>query len=170
MRIRLTQDLWILIVLILLLGGISFVATREGGGGGMELIPKRSTYSSRPGGLKALYETLRLQGYPVARHLHPLTTAPKDGVLFLASPSVGLSDQEWQALRAWVERGNLLVAASGVPLPNVEPKGPARQRSVPLAPSFASPGVGTLFALERDGATPDAWEFRHGQGIACGPG
>lgn len=163
MRARLATDTWVLIVLGLFLAVTAYVASREQRAASMvELRPRRTTYSSRPGGLKALYETLDRLGYPVCRHLAPLTTELPDGVLFIATPEQSVGRNEWRSLREWVERGNLLVVSSDPGDLPVEQQKRTPVGTSPVCPSFLSPHVSAV-AMPRQGRiTEEAWAFQHG--------
>jgi len=164
LKARLSQDVWVLLALFLFLVVITiFAAGKRDGGTGIDLIPRRTTYSARPGGLRALYETLDKLGYRVSRRLEPFNSAPAGGVLFLISPEVPLSTAEWTTLRQWVEAGNLLVVSSddietlagGEKMPTA--------RSAPIYPSFLSPGV-RAFVTPNDAELFDQeWSFEHGE-------
>lgn len=159
MRFRFSQDVWVLIVLLLFFVVTSvFVTTRGDENGGMEVIPRRTSYSSRPGGLRALYETLGQTGYPVQRHTAPLTGLASDGVLFIISPETPISSQDWQAVRAWVERGNLLILADGIDMDDSRGKTSAYGVvSAPSIPSFLSPGASSFRVPAGRGIFEEDW-------------
>ncbi|MHB0997870.1 MAG: DUF4350 domain-containing protein [Armatimonadota bacterium] len=162
MKNRFSKDAWVLLVLFVFLIAIGFFSSaRQKASGGIDVIPKRTTYSSRPAGMKALYETLDGLGYPVTRHLAPLTVLPKDGTYILASPEVPLSDDEWASLQQWTERGNLLIVASGLEVE--EFNGTAKidtSRSIPGYPSFLTPNVNTFRVPKHSAISDDQWDFK----------
>ncbi len=171
MRLRLSQDAWVLLVLFLFLVGVTCLGGRSADpGGSMELLPRRTSYSARPGGLKALYDTLGEAGYPVSRHLQPLTLAPKDGTLFVVAPRLSVSTPEWQTIRGWVERGNTLVVAAGTAMDAMMAGRATGSRSVPLAPSFLSPGLASFHVISESRVWEREWRFRHGATLAKPPG
>jgi len=154
---RIGSDTWVLIglaafivAIVLFFGGRQRDASEE------ELSPRRTTYSAKRGGLKALYTTLRELGYPVRRHLTALTTDPQDGVLFIVSPDVGPSESEWVELRSWVERGNVLIlAGQGRAEAPFGVYKPVMSRSVPVCPSFLSGGVKRFEVAETERIASD---------------
>jgi len=164
LRFRFSQDIWVLVILLLFLAAAGyFAAARHRDSGVFEVFPRRTTYSSKPGGMKALYETLDKLGYPVIRDLKPLTSPPRDGVLFIVSPETSVSNEEWQALRTWVERGNLLILASDDLTEYMQPAGKfATERSAPACPSFLSPNVASFRVPKDSSILEREWEFGHG--------
>jgi hypothetical protein len=139
----LSKDVWILIGLlaILIVAGV-LSKGREEASREFEILPRRTTYSARPGGTKALHETLRALDYRVQRNTHDLSEDIPNGALFVISPETPLAQDELDALRRWVERGNLLIMAYNQP-PVVEDMGkePRVKSAGPVIPSFLSPGV-----------------------------
>lgn len=165
MKAKPSQDVWVLLALLLFLILITvFAAGRHDSGTGIELIPRRTTYSARPGGVRALYDTLDKLGYRVSRRLEPLNSAPAGGVLFLISPEVPLSSAEWMTLRQWVEAGNLLVVSSD----EIETVASAGDKmptapSAPIYPSFLSPGVRAFITPEDAELMDQEWSFAHSE-------
>lgn len=160
---KLSKDVKLLILLVVVMFFVIFLAGSGSiGQKKLETIPRRTTYSAKPGGLKAVYTTLEELGYRPVRHLEPLTTMPADGVLFITDPEVAVSSEEWTALRSWVERGNLLVLSAGK---EVELEGTGddfeTEKSQPAYPSFISPGVRSLRIPGSSGLYDDEWGFGH---------
>lgn len=161
MRRKLSQDVWVLVLLVLFTLVVGyFVGRDQGGGGEFEMLPHRTTYSSKPAGLKGLYDTLHKLDYRVVRHLEPLTSPPKDGVFFMAAPTVPVSSEEWQSLRNWVERGNLLVISlsdrvSEAAIADAESK----VASIPTAPSFLLPDVRSFTVLSGSRIRSESCDF-----------
>lgn len=84
-----------------------------------------SSYASHPDGARAAYLLLKGLGYRVDRSFEPVAAirhVPEHTILVLASPSAVPSDQDVRALRAFIERGGLVLAtgsASAAFLPDV---------------------------------------------------
>jgi hypothetical protein len=139
----LSKDVWILIVLlaILIVAGV-LSKGRQDASSEFEMFPRRTTYSARPGGTKALYETLRRLDYSVKRNTDVLSERINDGALFVMSPETPVSQTELDGLRRWVERGNILVMAANQP-PGIDDtsKKPHVNSAAPVVPSFLCPGV-----------------------------
>jgi hypothetical protein len=80
---------------------------------GMELFPNRTTFSSRPGGYKALYLTLEEIGYPpVGRWREPLSdfTRPEDALVITSlRPGQSISRRERDVIQEWVQDGGRLI-------------------------------------------------------------
>lgn len=115
-----------------------------------ELIPRRTSYSSTPGGVRALYNTLDRLGYPVQRQLCELTTAPSDGVLFMLAPETSPSPSEWLAVREWVKRGNVLVVAgSELTMPTTLFGKQHAVETHPTGPSFLSSDTRSFAIAEK---------------------
>ena len=68
-----SKDIKVLIGLLVILLIASLLASRQQGTSEFEILPRRTTYSARPGGVKALYETLRALDYPVQRSTHKIS-------------------------------------------------------------------------------------------------
>lgn len=158
---KLSQDVWVLVLVVLFTLVIGFFVTRgRGSSQEFEMFPHRTTYSSRPGGLKGLYDTLRKLDYKVVRHLEPLTSPPADGVLFMAAPRVEVSSQEWQCLRDWIERGNLLVVSvAGTSCEPAVADKIAKLESHPTGPSFLLPEVRSFRVLKNSYILQKTWSF-----------
>ncbi len=116
-----------------------------------EGMPNRTSYSAAPYGLKALYLTLGELGYETKRLRMPLSkvSLPERGTLWIVDP-MPLTVREWEDLRRWVERGNTLILAGGLALPNLESALEAMQgwlEEAPLSharttqPSYLTRGV-----------------------------
>lgn len=140
---RLSGDVKILIWLLVFL--IIMASLFNGGQQGnaiSDIVPVRSSYSVRPGGVKALYDTLKAINYPVQRNTSELSAQIEDGVLFIIAPVSTISQQEWDALAQWVHRGNLLVYALNTMQPSeLVDKDLQISHSTPTLPSFLTPGV-----------------------------
>lgn len=162
MTLKLSRDVWVLVVLGLFLIVTVFVVRGERTHSNQfEMLPRRTTYSSNPGGLKALHDTLNMLGYNVTRHLHPLTSPPEDGVLFIVTPALAVSPREWDSLREWVERGNLLIIPLSRSFVDMEFTTEVKTvASKPINPSFLLPDV-TFEAPEGSFIVETDWEFSH---------
>ena len=160
MKRRLSQDAWVLIILLIFMIIIGGFAGRrqDGSGSGMDVIPRRTTYSDKYGGLKGLHDTLHKLGYPVARQLKPLSKIPKDGVLFIVSPESSISNSEWKMVQSWVERGNTLVVASDQ-IPPIAPDESKLMNSTPSCPSFLAPDVKNFQVSGTERADDKEWSF-----------
>lgn len=165
MKLRLSQDVWVLLVLLAFVVGVGVVVGTSGyGSAGTELVPRRTSYSSAPGGLKALYTTLGKLGYQTGRHRHALSRGPEPGTLFLIGPRVPLSHEEWQSLQRWVESGNLLIVASW---DLGDDKHLASSR--PCQPSFLASDVHVIRAPKSAKIDERKWIFSHAEGFAAPP-
>ena len=159
MKIRLSQDAWIVVLLII----FAAVAMSIAGGEQQEesgIIPIRTTFSASPTGIRAIYDTLHKLGYPVARQTTPLTNTPPDGVLFIISPKEKISPEEWRHVEKWVERGNLLFIVRGSDL-SEELDEVHITNSTPAVPSFLSPGVGKISTGEKSSVDDVTWNFEN---------
>jgi hypothetical protein len=78
------------------------------------LEPARpTTYSSAPGGYKALYMWLKALGIPIQRWKEDLRRLPAEAtVLLIIEPELGPEKEELDALRSWVEGGGNLALVS----------------------------------------------------------
>lgn len=103
-------ELIALVLIVVFLGVLVAMSSRDDTGIVTESQPTtvvRSSYSTYPGGYKALYLTLGQLGYPVKRQLRPLALLPERGLLIIADPyKEAISAYEARRLRAWVSRGN----------------------------------------------------------------
>lgn len=131
---------------------------RQGSSMQEEVFPSRSSYSSRPGGTKALYLTLGELGYKVRRHRRDLSRLPDGGVLFLVEPLVPVGQQEAQALKEWMAKGNFVCAFLESALPSsltewVGPEDPlekpSESDSTALQPSFLTIGGSPIRVCSR---------------------
>jgi len=111
---RLNSDARFLIVMTVLFAGATVFFVRGASESTSdEWWPVRTTYSSRSGGIRALWLTLRALDYRTVRFRQPLTKLPTRGVLFIIEPSrTSLASEEWQELVRWVRAGNIAVLAS----------------------------------------------------------
>lgn len=157
---RISQDVWVLVFLVLfLLAFGAFSVKKQTSSGGIEMAPRRTSYSTSHHGLKALYETLDRLHYRVRRQTKQLTTEPEDGVLFIASPEISISDAEWGSLHKWIGKGNLLIIANDVNFDWTPGEKFESASSAPCAPSFLSRGVDS-FLTEADAEVPEtSWTF-----------
>ncbi len=108
---RIPREVWWLLaltaVMALVAAGLSGGSSDRDQNG---LDPTRTTYNNSPGGLQALYLTLGKLGYRVQRWPRPLAgEALPPGTILLAEPTTPLAALEWEALYAWVQRGNTLL-------------------------------------------------------------
>jgi hypothetical protein len=95
----------VLVIFLCLSAAVFFFSSSE-----THKYPFATTYSTHPGGLKALYLLLDEQGWDVRRLKRDYTDLPEGaGVLVLAAPRFDVSAEEVDALRAWVERGGVLI-------------------------------------------------------------
>jgi hypothetical protein len=157
---KLPTDLWIVLFLIVFfLGSGYFAMKRQADDIGMDLMVRRTTYSSKRHGLKGLYETLDKLGYPTERLLHPLTSVPHDGVLFVVSPEKIVTKYERLNVRKWVEKGNLLVVSGDTGFLADMETGAKTARSKPCTPSFLARGV-SAYTTEADAhMRSTCWDF-----------
>ena len=148
---KVRRDVWVLggllvvlIVLGIVLGNNQAADQRNG------LLPKPTSYSADADGVKALYETLDRLGYSVTRKTTKLDTAPEDGVLFLLAPDLPISRAEWNALRAWLERGNVLIIGDSSTAVGPILGKPHTSASKPSCPSVFARGVRSFVVAEKD--------------------
>ncbi len=157
---RVSQDVWVVIFLVMfLLAFGSFAVKKQTASGGIEMKPRRTSYSATRHGLKALYETLDKLHYRVRRQTQPFTTEPDDGVLLVAAPEMVISDQEWSRLHDWIERGNLLIIADDTGFDWNPGEKLKTAPSTPCAPSFLPPGVNSYRTEESADVLQSAWKF-----------
>lgn len=98
----------ILVVLFGSLVGLTVLTltSRSQEGSVLESFPRRTSYSTRPNGAKALFVTLEELGVPVSRHRQSFEHLPESGELLLVlSPWQPISRKEWRALKTWVAKG-----------------------------------------------------------------
>ena len=163
MKRRFTQDTIVLAALLLLLIGVCVLisghATDEESG--LSFMRKRTTYSTAPTGVKALYDTLQRLHYPVTRQLSPLTTLPGAGVLFMLDPQaeVPVSSSEWDSIRKWVSAGNLLVTTSDSYFEYVPGEPTKTTLSHPTSPSFLSRDVRSIAVPRNLSVGDNEWTF-----------
>lgn len=113
----------------------------------------RTTYSSGPDGLRALYLTLQELGCDARRWRLPLREAalPERGTLVLVDP-MPLASSEWEDLHNWVEHGNRVLLAGLEGLPEVSwlserhfALAPSETTSArPIQPTYLTQGVESL--------------------------
>lgn len=116
--------------------------------------PRPSSYSAAPAGVKAWYELLRASGCQVERLGDEPDALPPGGTLVVASPTLGFSKPQVDAVRAWVMAGGHLVLvgnpgpqlgrAMGVQL--VASAAPARLHVRPVLPTGLARSVGVVYA------------------------
>ena len=112
MRSRLTPDALLLGAVLLMTLGIAIFAVDSGRTQEDESLERRTTYSSRPGGYRALFEVMEQLRYPVRRWRRPLDALAEPGTLIVAEPESPPRAGEWLGLADWVRRGNLLIYLS----------------------------------------------------------
>jgi hypothetical protein len=163
-RARLTPDALLLAGVLLLTLGIAIFAVRSGRTDEEELGQRRTTYSPRPGGYQAVYETLAALHYPVQRWRRPFDALSGRGTLIVAQPESAPTPAEWQALADWVSRGNLLIYLTdrGIALPELmeqtgqpEPPEQTSRPAQPSPPAAVAPDLRTRAGYHLDPAGPD---------------
>lgn len=131
--------------------------------------PQRpTTYSSGPGGYKALYLWLREMGVPVQRWERPSARLEEGvSVLLMVEPEYGPDRGELKALGGWVRRGGTLVLAMRPPQIFLEHFGfkPGIQGAledkkpvtgaIRVQPGPYTPGIASLLTEPRAGLTSD---------------
>ena len=103
-------------LVVLLLSGLLAVfatlavVTGSEGSSSRNASSNRSSYSTRPSGLKALYLTLQASGFPVTRHRLPWTSLPARATVLISLQSAfEPTSDEWEHVVKWVRGGGLLV-------------------------------------------------------------
>ena len=115
MRQRLTIILTFIVIIGLLVALNSLSHVSDDQGQDHELTPNRSTYHAGPTGTRALHDFLKESGYKVIRWRE--TTEQLLGesgnmvktFVVIGRTRVEFTDEEAQALRGWIARGNTLV-------------------------------------------------------------
>jgi hypothetical protein len=170
--VRLSADtrVWIALGVLVLLGILfSLGRTAPEDRTTPEVTPLRSTYRTRPSGLRALYLTLQQLGYPARRFHEPLTALEEDGALVIAEPVQEITPREWEALQEWVERGNLLLLFSdtghlfepGGRYRTFTPTSPAN--AAPVQPTPAAAGAAVHVVQTPYHFEEESWSPRQGQ-------
>lgn len=110
---KLGSDLWALIGLIVLFGGMSFLIAKTSPEMA-EIVPHRTTYSNRPGGYKAAYTLMQQRGLPVLRSNTRPGEWPKSVRVMITATPYNSSWDESTAKKAlaWVEAGNTLIVTT----------------------------------------------------------
>jgi hypothetical protein len=114
---RLGGDRAVVFGLLVLFAGLAYFITAQTSSG-PEARPRRTTYSAKPGGLKAAYLLLQRRGIDVRRCERPPSNWPKDaGVIITATSYLPLTmdGAGWDSASAskatrWVEDGGTLIA------------------------------------------------------------
>ncbi len=147
-----TRGEWLVLgALLLVMVGVSILATSQGALERPEGRPDPSTYNERGSGSKGLYLWLQELGIPVRRWERPLQDLPAEArVLIVLGPQLPVEEHEVDALDAWVRAGGVLLLADdtvGLPVralfhgPPVEKFGLRPRlggRAAPLRPAFPS--------------------------------
>ncbi|MDX1934592.1 MAG: DUF4350 domain-containing protein [Capsulimonadales bacterium] len=187
---KLRGDTLMVVGLLLIFGVLSFLIA-----GNIpetpETTPRRSSFSAKPGGLKAAFLLLQERGVPVRRVTREPRKWPRGGVMVTATPftlfgSTGFWDEgAADAAIAWVENGGTLIVAqsektellenlglsvrtvskSAVSMPPKQPAGNlvgVRQVSVPDPERFSETPPGSVVLLGDTG--PALIVLRRGQG------
>ncbi len=150
-----------ILVLLALLTIFSVYAGKRSGDTDLGVMPTPSSYSSRPNGIKGLYDTLDKLNYHVRRNIQPITSQPSSGVFFLLSANsmVPVSNQEWLTLKRWVEKGNLLIVAeTGTDWGYDD--GAKDSKSQPVCPSFLAPDVKAFRVSGKGRVDKKSWAFQ----------
>jgi hypothetical protein len=108
------NDRVVIILLLSLLFAVALVgAVLSGTRGGPDVLPRRTSFSSGPSGLRALYLGLQEMGFSVSRLREPYARLPQADALIVAltMPSVKLRAEDWEALEQWLEPGRVAVIA-----------------------------------------------------------
>jgi hypothetical protein len=120
-RRRANSDIFLLVGVLFVFGFLSYTMAMKAPEAIETGRPKRTTYSARPGGLKAWYLLLQRRGVPVQQWQRSPERWPKNAKVVvtatLPAPSattgiVSWSDTEVKAARTWVEDGGTLIVLS----------------------------------------------------------
>jgi len=151
---RIPREAWWVAALVALALGVILVL--QGGRAGTE--PRdasyylRTTYSSGPFGVRALYLTLRELRYDVRRLRVPFTpsTLPERGTLVAVgpfAPAMMVTSREWSALYRWVAAGHAAILVSEWLGPEGGQQGPTVEEVFEPAPlNYARPSQPTYLA------------------------
>jgi hypothetical protein len=163
-RSRLTPDALLLAGMLLLTLGIAIFAVRSGRTDEDQSLERRTTYSAKPGGYQAVYETLATLHYPVARWCRSFDSLSERGTLIVAQPESAPSAGEWAALADWVRAGNLLIYLTdrGIDLPEMieqtglhEPPEQSSRPAQPAPPAAVAANLRTRAGYHLDTAEPN---------------
>jgi hypothetical protein len=182
-----------LIVISVAVAAAAMVAVAAAVGGSMtdDTLSPGSTFSYRPAGTAAAYQTLERLGYTMRRSVEPVSAIGRDrdaAVLILANPRDPASNQDRRTIQTFVASGGIVLAtgcagatflssaAAGVGVPYSPAETYAARRPSPLtrdAPSItmssgcASPALGDRYAVVYGRGSLDVvYEARIGRGHA----
>jgi len=145
MRGRITPELMIVLVLVGLITAFAIWSAAGDTGAGFELMPVRTTYSATPGGCKAFYALLERRGLRPVRLRQAWGELPAEArVLFVLSPTLQPTTEEWDALRPWIRQGGLLVLSPSQVVPAVPTEAPEWVATYPTLADGLTTGVESL--------------------------
>ena len=170
------NDRVVIILLLALLLAVAVVgAVLSGTKGGPEVLPRRTSFSSGPSGLRALYLGLQEMGFSVSRLREPYARLPEADALIVAltMPSVKLRPEDWEALEQWLRPGRVAVIAYEEPADAPEMSGGgglaptadahvSAQIALPTALTAQAPVVNISGRHRLTYPDPDpSWEYLH---------
>lgn len=145
MRGKITPELLVVLVLVALITAFAIWSAAGDTGAGFELVPVRTTYSATPGGCKAFYALLERRGLRPARLRQPWGELPAGArILFVLSPTLRPTTEEWDDLRPWIRGGGLLVLSPSQVAPAVPTETPEWVATYPTLPDGMTTGVESL--------------------------
>ena len=106
-----------------------------------------------------MYDTLNKLGYRTSRQITPISSDTEDGVLILLDPEIPLSLNEWQSLRDWTQKGNLLIISASGYSELAKDNAQKRSKAVPTYPSFLTRGVKSLAIPAGTSVEDEEWVF-----------
>ncbi len=138
--------------------------------------PRRTTYSTEPGGYMVLYRWLQALQVPVQRWEKDMRSLPREtSVLLVAEPEASPAKGEIQALGEWVSRGGTLVVLATSRTPfltrfGFSPRGQLERDPVEIRPIQPGPYTAGVRSMKGHG---DWWlESKRQEAVfhAWGPG
>jgi hypothetical protein len=109
---RPSRETWLAIGLLTLLVIVTIVAAVSQARQGEGQLPPLASFSSAPGGARALRLWLEEIGYTVRDDVGETFAPPQDAdVVLILEPTMPITDEEWETIDAWVKRGGALVLA-----------------------------------------------------------
>jgi hypothetical protein len=107
---RPSRETWLIIGLLALLVIVTVVAAISQARQEEDSMPPLASFSSAPNGTRALRLWLEEIGYTVSDDVGETFAPPQDAdVMLILEPTSPITEQEWEMIDTWVERGGTLV-------------------------------------------------------------